>query len=240
MPVFDGAMNAYGYSIGAAPFCDTSRKLSRKRSAANGSKSNSLIRSTSGRTRCTTSATLRIWRRKTSFTPGADSWATSWPADARFSDALNVAKRTSAFGGAAEADAEVSIAPARAVTNNRFILSPLFHYVRGPGLQCGFCAAELLVAKRDGRRPVCRAGAHISPRIVEAPDRRGEDLDATSWRAGAGDSGRMTASPDTGDDRSESRPYRARDMNRVALRNAAGPERRGPGRCQWSGGSSVR
>ena len=25
MPVFDGAMNEYGYSIGAAPFCETSR-----------------------------------------------------------------------------------------------------------------------------------------------------------------------------------------------------------------------
>src|SRR5215204_2800152 len=151
MPVFDGAMNAYGYSIGAAPFCDTSRKLSRKRSAANGSKSNSLIRSTSGWTRCTTSATLRIWRRKTSFTSGADSWATSWPADARFSDALNVAKRTPAFGGAADADADVSIAPAMAVTNNRFILSPLVDHVRGPSFSAQ--ASRGKGPRRNARAP---------------------------------------------------------------------------------------
>ena len=99
MPVFDGAMNAYGYVIGSAPFCDNSRKLWRKRSAATGSKSNSLIRRTSGRVRCTTSALFFACRTNTVSALGSARSDASLPSVARLRDRLNVAKRASAAFG---------------------------------------------------------------------------------------------------------------------------------------------
>src|SRR5262245_17235281 len=83
------------------------------------------MRSTSGRSRCTTSATLRICRRNTSSTSGAASCAASWPAAGRLSEALNVAKRTTVplWAGWAGAAAAVASATAAAATQGRSFIS---------------------------------------------------------------------------------------------------------------------
>ena len=63
--------------------------------------SNSFTSRTSGRTRWITSATFFAWRRNWSSTPGFARCVVSSPAVGRLSEALNVAKRTSASGGVA-------------------------------------------------------------------------------------------------------------------------------------------
>src|SRR5918995_587770 len=126
-----------------------------------------------------TSATLRAWRTSTVSAPGSDRSRTSAPAAPRLSDALKVAKRTSARGPATAGAAAVRTSPAMASTaiRTRRVTRAAFRLdgADDAGGESSHAAAALTRHPRTlrrGRDLIRRTGSLVSGNLLRGASRR--------------------------------------------------------------------